>query len=149
VDLAGESITTVRMDGRDLLVDPEALAALSAGDGDPGSTGAGSTDGTDRAVWALPGFDEFMLGYKDRALQIDPAHFEAVVPGGNGVFRATLVRGGRVIATWTRTAMSSRVVVDVHPLVRLSARERRRLESAWHPYSVFLGTPVEVRWPPS
>ncbi|MEE3917705.1 hypothetical protein V2I01_00080 [Micromonospora sp. BRA006-A] len=43
----------------------------------------------------MPGFDEYLLGFKDRSLMLDPAHAAAVVPGNNGVFRSTVVRGGR------------------------------------------------------
>ena len=48
----------------------------------------------------LPGFDEFVLGYGERADVLDPAHADRIVPGGNGMFRPTVVRGGRVVGTW-------------------------------------------------
>ncbi len=50
----------------------------------------------------LPAFDEHLLGYQDRSLQLDPAHFEHIVPGRNGMFLATVVRDGRVIGTWKK-----------------------------------------------
>jgi hypothetical protein len=53
-----------------------------------------------RGVHLLPGFDEFVLGYGDRAAVLAPEHADRIVPGGNGVFRRTLVAGGRVLATW-------------------------------------------------
>ena len=52
---------------------------------------------------ALPGFDEYLLGFKDRSLMVDAAGMEAVIPGKNGVFRSTIVRDGRVVGTWKRT----------------------------------------------
>ena len=67
----------------------------------------------------LPGFDEYLLGFKDRTLMVDPAHLSAVVPGGNGVFQSTVVRGGRVIGTWKRRLARTRVTVTVQPLVTL------------------------------
>lgn len=54
-------------------------------------------------VLLLPGFDELLLGHRDRSAQLDPAHAEKIVPGGNGMFRPTVVQAGRVIGTWTRT----------------------------------------------
>ncbi|MCD2196396.1 winged helix DNA-binding domain-containing protein [Actinomycetospora endophytica] len=48
----------------------------------------------------LPGFDEFVLGYGERAEVLDPAHADRIVPGGNGVFRPTIVRDGRVVGCW-------------------------------------------------
>ncbi|NLA65852.1 MAG: winged helix DNA-binding domain-containing protein [Leucobacter sp.] len=51
----------------------------------------------------LPAFDEHLLGYQDRAAQLDPAHFERIVPGRNGMFLATVVHAGRVVATWKKS----------------------------------------------
>ncbi|NMO94063.1 winged helix DNA-binding domain-containing protein [Actinomycetospora sp. TBRC 11914] len=48
----------------------------------------------------LLGFDEFVLGYADRTEVLAAAHADRIVPGGNGVFRPTVVREGRVVGTW-------------------------------------------------
>src|SRR5690349_19527399 len=89
---AGDRLTTVRVDGAEMIVDP---ALLDAPSDHPTAAPAEAADD-----WlALPGFDEYMLGYKDRTLMMADEHLAAVVPGGNGVFRATLVRGGRVVGT--------------------------------------------------
>ena len=74
---------------------------------------------------ALPGFDEYLLGYKDRSMMVDDAHKQAIIPGGNGVFQATIVRGGRVVGTWKRTLTKKAVVVAVRPLVPLGAADRQ------------------------
>ena len=96
---------------------------------------------------ALPGFDEYMLGYKDRSLLLDPAHFQAVVPGNNGVFQSTLVRGGRVAGVWKRRLTAKKVIVDAIPLVTFTATDRKRAEAALQPYAAFVELPLEVRWP--
>jgi Winged helix DNA-binding domain len=95
----------------------------------------------------LPGFDEFLLGYRDRSMMMDDAHKQAIVPGGNGVFQATVVRGGRVVGTWKRTLTRKAVVVAVQPLVAFGAVDRKHTEAALQPYATFLGLPLEVRWP--
>lgn len=62
-------------------------------------------DGTvpgQRTVLALPGFDEFVLGYTDRSLVLPPEHAQKIVPGGNGVFKKAIVAGGEVVGTWAR-----------------------------------------------
>ena len=58
----------------------------------------------DRAegVFLLPGFDEFILGYGDRRAQLEPEFADRIVPGGNGVFRHTVISAGRVVGTWRR-----------------------------------------------
>ncbi|HEX3731338.1 MAG TPA: winged helix DNA-binding domain-containing protein [Mycobacteriales bacterium] len=50
-------------------------------------------------VHLLPGFDEYLLGYKDREAILDSAYAGRVVPGGNGVFRPMVICDGRVIGT--------------------------------------------------
>ncbi|WP_040337118.1 winged helix DNA-binding domain-containing protein [Candidatus Blastococcus massiliensis] len=53
-----------------------------------------------RGTFLLPGFDEFVLGYGDRAAVLDPAFADHIVPGKNGVFRSTVVVDGRIVGTW-------------------------------------------------
>lgn len=128
---AGQALTEVDVDGRQMYADPEFLDAPL---GDP------STDD----VLALPGFDEYLLGYKDRTLMLDPGHKDAVIPGGNGIFQWTIVRAGRVVGTWRRKVTSTRIVVDVLPLVPLG--DRRLVEQAVSGFARFARSPVEVRF---
>jgi hypothetical protein len=65
-----------------------------------------------RGVFLLPGFDEFILGYQDRRAVL-PAEFAArIVPGGNGVFRPTVVSGGQVVGTWKEEGRGSKRTVS-------------------------------------
>ncbi|GAC1377229.1 MAG: crosslink repair DNA glycosylase YcaQ family protein [Pseudarthrobacter sp.] len=64
-----------------------------------------------RSVLLLPGFDEFLLGYQDRSLVLAPEHADKIVPGGNGVFKKTVVAGGEVIGTWSRAGTSRSAAV--------------------------------------
>jgi hypothetical protein len=130
---AGEALATVRVAGTDMVVD----AALLDAD---------TLDDLGDEVLVLPGFDEYLLGFKDRSLVLDPEHKQAIIPGGNGVFQSTVVRGGRVIGTWKRTTGRTQTTVTVRPLVPLSAAERERVEAAFQPYARFLGSAVRVRW---
>jgi len=132
VAAAGDDLTTVEVDGEPMLVTLDALDEAPP----PLPT----------TVLALPGFDEYLLGYKNRTLMVDPAHAQAVIPGGSGVFQATIVRAGRVIGTWTRASTTARTVVIVAPLEPLRSRDRREVEAAFEPYAHFAGTPVHVRW---
>lgn len=136
ISAAGERLTTVEVDGREMVLDPAVL------DTDP-EPAADTWDD----VLALPGFDEYLLGFKDRSLMLAPEHKQAIIPGGNGVFQATIVRAGRVVGTWKRSASRSRTVVSVLPLVTLRAGDRRRVEGALEAYAHFTGRPVDVRWP--
>ncbi|RKN51271.1 winged helix DNA-binding domain-containing protein [Micromonospora endolithica] len=129
---AGDALATVRVDDEPAAVDPALLDAPPRPVDD---------------LLVLPGFDEYLLGYRDRTLMLDPAHAAAIVPGGNGVFRATVVRAGRVVGTWKRTVGPARVAVSVHPLVDLDGRQRARVERALGRYARFLDRALKVDWP--
>lgn len=88
---------------------------------------------------ALPGFDEFVLGYKAREAIMSPDQFQAVVPGKNGMFRPTVVSDGRVIGTWQRKVTSRSVKVSVSPFRPLSVRQVTELESSFADYGRYLG----------
>ncbi|MET8550365.1 winged helix DNA-binding domain-containing protein [Micromonospora zamorensis] len=94
----------------------------------------------------LPGFDEYLLGYRDRSLMLDPAHQAAVVPGNNGIFQATVVRSGRVVGVWKRKVGRTAVTVTVQPLTTLDAAARARVEQALRRYADFLGLPPRFDW---
>ncbi|MFI5935184.1 winged helix DNA-binding domain-containing protein [Actinoplanes sp. NPDC051494] len=129
ITLAGDALTTVTVEGVPMIVDPALL----------------EPDPVALDDWAaLPGFDEYMLGYKDRSMLLDDAHFTAVVPGGNGIFQSTLVENGRVAAIWKRTLGKKAVTVQVTPLVPLTAAARKRAEAALEPFATFVGLPLQV-----
>lgn len=73
-----------------------------------------------RGVVLLPGFDEMVLGYQRREATVPPVVADRIVPGGNGVFRATVLSGGQVVGTWRRTGQGSRRRVVVEPFTALT-----------------------------
>ena len=113
---------------------------------------AGASPGKRRArilpARALAGFDELVLGYRDRSAQLDRGHERLIVPGGNGMFHSTLVLDGRVVGTWRRRELARRVAMEAHPFEPLAARAMARLDRALSEYADHLGLPGEVRWVP-
>jgi hypothetical protein len=99
------------------------------------------------AVLALPGFDEHLLGYRDRSFAIEPENLTRVVPGKNGIFLPLLVRGGRVIGTWRRDWQPTRITVEPRPFTALSPAAARGADRSLHEYGRFLGRAVEVLAP--
>lgn len=95
---------------------------------------------------ALPGFDELVLGYRDRTAQLDPDHEQLVVPGGNGVFANTLLVDGRVVGTWKRRELTRTVEITATPFTRITAPDRRRLAESLEGFAVYLGKPSRIRW---
>ena len=114
------------IDGTRYWMAPE-LAQLSAG-----------------SVAALPGFDEMLLGYRDRSASLPDKYAAAIVPGNNGMFLSTMVADGRVVGTWRRRRTSAGVTVTASPLEPLSNRVRARFVDAADRYGRFLGVPVVV-----
>lgn len=106
-----------------------------------------AADSSSSSLLALPGFDEFILGYKDRALMLEPGQMNLVVPGGNGIFRPTVVDGGRVVGTWKRSVTKKKVRVEVSPFGEFTRDQEHRFCEAAKGYGRYLGLEVEVRWP--
>ena len=96
------------------------------------------------AVELLPAFDEHLLGYQDRRAVLDDERAESVCPGGNGVFRPTLVVKGRVAGLWKRKEAAKKMTVEVTPYAPLSESIRRNIEQAAQRLGEFYGKPVAV-----
>jgi hypothetical protein len=94
----------------------------------------------------LPGFDEYLLGYRDRSAVLDAAHTELITPGRNGVFQATLVVDGRVRGTWRRSSRRQGTMLRVQPFGPLPAPVRKAVATAADRYARFLGVPVALEW---
>ncbi|MCC6615266.1 MAG: AlkZ family DNA glycosylase [Anaerolineae bacterium] len=98
----------------------------------------------DLAVHALPGFDEYVLGYRDRSAVLDPQHAQKICPGGNGIFYPTIVAGGQIVGTWKRTIKKQKVVVTPEPFTSLSREVAAGFAAAAEAYGAYLGLAVEI-----
>ncbi|HJR15227.1 MAG TPA: winged helix DNA-binding domain-containing protein [Gemmatimonadales bacterium] len=86
-------------------------------------------------VHLLPVYDEFLVAYRDHQAVPRPAY----VLGG---FLNALVIAGQVTGTWRAIAAANGFMVEVTPLRRLTATQRRSLTQAVTRYRRFLGVPV-------
>lgn len=93
------------------------------------------------SVVLLPGFDEYMLGYKDRSAALHRDHSDKIVPGGNGMFLATIVVDGRIVGTWKRTIRSKTVTITpaLFPGHTIPATHTKLLGAAAKRYGTFIG----------
>ena len=95
------------------------------------------------AIYLLPGFDEYILGYKDRSLMLELEHSQKIVPGNNGVFMPTIVSDGQVIGTWKRLVKKDTVHITLLPFVKISPAQQAAAEVSASRYAAFTGkTPV-------
>ena len=104
----------------------------------------GLADPTPRSVHALPGFDEFLLGYQDRSAALAADHAPFIVPGGNGMFLSTIVVDGRVAGIWRRRKSAAGIVVTPVTFAPLSTRARSAFNRAAEAYGRYLGVEVTV-----
>lgn len=65
--------------------------------------------GGDGPVRLLPAFDEHVIGYASRQPTVPIEHDRHIVPGGNGIYQATIAAAGRTLGTW-KAARGARVV---------------------------------------
>lgn len=54
----------------------------------------------DGSVRLLPAFDEHVIGYASRQPTVPADHDRHIVPGGNGIYQATIAAAGRTLGTW-------------------------------------------------
>jgi winged helix DNA-binding protein len=91
----------------------------------------------DHLIRLLPAFDEWLLGWKSRALILPSEHAKQVAPGG-GIIRPVAIHNGRVFATWRHDRRKRRVQID--PFGSVSKRMRAGLEEDVAALGEFLGT---------
>jgi Winged helix DNA-binding domain len=94
------------------------------------------------AVYLLPGFDEYLIGYKDRSASLDPRHAGRIVPGNNGLLLPTVVRSGRVVGTWKRAFEKNAVNVRASFFNSPKKGEAGAVAEAAERYGRFLGIAV-------
>lgn len=93
------------------------------------------------SVHLLPGFDEYLIGYKDRGAVLAEEHAHKIVPGKNGVFCPTIVVGGQVVGAWKRKPKKNSMDVTLSPFTKLGDSRDKVIEAA-KAYSEFVGLPL-------
>lgn len=102
-----------------------------------------TTKKTAPIAYLLPGFDEYLLGYKDRTASLDEPRYKRLTPP-NGMLPSTIVINGRVVGTWKRTFEKGAVVIVANPFSPFTAVDRRAIAVAAQRYSEFLGMPYRL-----
>jgi hypothetical protein len=93
-------------------------------------------------VLALPGFDEYLLGYQDRSLPLAPEHSARIVPGNNGIFLPLIVARGRGIGTWRRVSKSAEFSIEPEHFGDARESERAGFARASAAYAAFMRSSV-------
>jgi len=131
IAVAGTGLASLELGGRSYLVGADAVDAAAV-------------EAADAGVLLLPGFDEYVLGYRDRTAMLAPEHLDDIVPGNNGMFKATIVADGEVVGTWGKKVGARGVTLEPAPFDALPADSTARVAEAAAGYGRFLGAPVRV-----
>jgi hypothetical protein len=95
-------------------------------------------------VRLLPGYDEYTVGYADRAPLLEAG--SRLKSRGMGLLSPAVLVDGRVVGTWKRTMASGEVRVATRLARRLSGGEQSALGDAVANYGRYLG--LEAHWRP-
>ena len=88
-------------------------------------------------VQLLPAFDEYIVGYKDRAaIMTSENHRKAV--SSNGVFRSVVIKEGQVIGLWKK-ATSGKKTIAVTPFEPLDSQTQQQIDAATEKLRAFYG----------
>ena len=97
----------------------------------------------DRTVRLVPVFDEYLLGYRGRALALDAAHAHRIQAGG-GIVHPAVLLGGRIIGTWRQRRRDGGLIVAVEPFRRLPRGTRAALAAEAADIGRFLGVQARL-----
>ncbi|HZL92815.1 MAG TPA: winged helix DNA-binding domain-containing protein, partial [Vicinamibacterales bacterium] len=97
------------------------------------------------AAMLLPNYDEYLIGYKDRAAVVDQSRAANIVARSGGALANHLIVDGRLAGGWSRTLrQNAAVVIEVAPYKKLTAAETRAVSNAAECYGEFLGIPASL-----
>lgn len=138
IDLARDELEPVDVCGR-----PGFRLANPAGPGAPACPSApGRSNASAGSVRLAAGFDNYLIGYRDRSLFVDETRRPQVYVGG--IIKPTVLVDGRIAGTWrlVRTPRGTRVILS--PFAQLSATVARGIEREVEDIARFLAVPVRL-----
>jgi hypothetical protein len=108
------------------------------------SSNAQSINNFKPSIYLLPGFDEYLLGYKDRSAVLDIEHSKKIVPWSNGMFLSTVIKEGQIIGTWKRTLKKHSVDIKINLFNSINKKEKLLLKNAVEDYGKFLNMTAKL-----
>jgi hypothetical protein len=97
-------------------------------------------------VSLLPGFDEYIIGYKDRSSMI-PTKFQPRIFGAskNGILANTIIYNGQAIGTWKRVIVKSEVHLHFNPFKPFTKAQLKGIQQAGNDFGNFMGKRVFIQ----
>jgi hypothetical protein len=94
------------------------------------------------SVILLPDYDEYTVGYTDRAAIFDSSHTDRLDARGSILAQYSIMIDGRVAGTWKRTIKKNEVVIELVPFIMPTDDQSQAIIAATQQYGKFLGLPV-------
>jgi hypothetical protein len=95
-------------------------------------------------AFLLPGFDEYFIGYKDRAAVLEQKYVKYMNAGG-GMVNGALVINGQITGTWKRTFWKGTVQITIRPFAELIGDEKDAVTVSCENYGRFHNLPVDIK----
>ncbi|HEY9167192.1 MAG TPA: winged helix DNA-binding domain-containing protein [Candidatus Kryptonia bacterium] len=92
----------------------------------------------------LPGFDDFLLGYKDRGASLNPTHARHLQRGG--MFAPFILIDGHVVGTWSKKVKRDEVIVSPQLFSPPDKATVKSITEAAQRYSKFIGLSPALVW---
>jgi hypothetical protein len=92
-------------------------------------------------ILLLPGFDEYLVSYRDRSASVPEAYVEAWSKS-KAMFSPSILLRGQVAGLWKRTIKKNSVLITADRFRELTAGEERSLQEAANEYGRFLNKPA-------
>jgi hypothetical protein len=97
-----------------------------------------------QALYLLPNYDEYVVGYTDRQAIFDPIYTEHLDERANPLFQYNIVINGQIAGTWKRKIKRNAVLIAANTFNPLSVDQESALAQAEERYAAFLGLPLET-----
>jgi hypothetical protein len=95
-------------------------------------------------VHLLPNYDEYFIGFKDRAA-IGEAIRQAKVSVSNAAFLAHIISiDGQLVGGWRRLAGTTSVALELNPVVKLTKTQELAINDQTKRFGKFLDLPIEL-----
>jgi winged helix DNA-binding protein len=94
-------------------------------------------------VRLLPAFDEYLLGWKDRAFLAPPEQWRKINRGG-GWLHPVVLSDGRAVATWSSERAAGALRIRIAPFSANASMSRRAVAAEARVIGSFLGLGAEV-----
>lgn len=99
---------------------------------------------TEPSAALLPRFDEYLIGYQDRSLVLDPAYARRVNAGG-GMPRPTVMVEGEIVGVWGYEEKKGAGTVSIDPFEPLTAARRAAIERAADRLARYTAHPIDLQ----